>query len=159
MHELSIALNIVEIAEEELARHGGNRIKAVHLRLGVLALAKEALTVISDAAFAAAFAPGSRAEAPIVGVLPNGRQIAGVIDRLAITGDSILAVDFKTDRPAPKDPAAIPAAYVAQLAAYAAALESALPGRTIRCAILWTEAPALIEIPPARLAAARAALS
>jgi ATP-dependent helicase/nuclease subunit A len=123
------------------------------------ALAKEALTVISDAAFAAAFAPGSRAEAPIVGVLANGRQIAGVIDRLAITGDSILAVDFKTDRPAPKDPAAIPAAYVAQLAAYAAALESALPGRTIRCAILWTEAPALIEIPPARLAAARAALS
>ncbi|MES1203801.1 MAG: UvrD-helicase domain-containing protein, partial [Pseudomonadota bacterium] len=123
------------------------------------ALAREALNVISDAAFAAAFAPGSRAEAPIVGVLPNGRQIAGVIDRLAITGDSILAVDFKTDRPAPKDPAAIPAAYVAQLAAYAAALESALPGRTIRCAILWTEAPALIEIPPARLAAARAALS
>ncbi|HWA21091.1 MAG TPA: double-strand break repair helicase AddA [Caulobacterales bacterium] len=123
------------------------------------ALAKEALNVISDAAFAAAFASGSRAETPIVGVLPNGRQIAGVIDRLAITGDSILAVDFKTDRPAPKDPAAIPAAYVAQLAAYAAALESALPGRTIRCAILWTEAPALIEIPPARLAAARAALS
>ncbi|MES1202988.1 MAG: double-strand break repair helicase AddA, partial [Pseudomonadota bacterium] len=100
------------------------------------ALAREALNVISDAAFAAAFAPGSRAEAPIVGVLANGRQIAGVIDRLAITGDSILAVDFKTDRPAPKDPAAIPAAYVAQLAAYAAALESALPGRAIRCAIL-----------------------
>jgi ATP-dependent helicase/nuclease subunit A len=122
------------------------------------ALAKEALAVISDEAFAAAFAPGSRAEAPIVGVLPNGRQIAGVIDRLAITADSILAVDFKTDRPAPKDPAKIPAAYVAQLAAYAAALEGALPGRTVRCAILWTEAPALIEIPSERLAAARAAL-
>ncbi len=72
------------------------------------ALAKEALAVISEPSFAAAFAPGSRAEAPIVGVLPNGRQIAGVIDRLAISADSILAVDFKTDRPAPKDPAKIP---------------------------------------------------
>lgn len=122
------------------------------------ALAREALAVIADPAFAAAFAPGSRAEAPIVGKAPNGRQIAGVIDRLAITPHSILAVDFKTDRPAPKDPAAIPAAYVAQLAAYAAALEDALPGRPIRCAILWTEAPALIEIPPERLAAARAGL-
>jgi ATP-dependent helicase/nuclease subunit A len=122
------------------------------------ALAHEALAVISEPSFAAAFAPGSRAEAPIVGVLPNGRQIAGVIDRLAITPESILAVDFKTDRPAPRDPAKIPAAYVAQLAAYAAALEGALPGRTVRCAILWTEAPALIEIPAERLAAARTAL-
>ena len=44
MHELSIALNIVEIAEEELARHGGERVRAVHLQVGPLAgVAKEAL--------------------------------------------------------------------------------------------------------------------
>jgi len=44
MHELSIAVNIVEIAEEELARHGGERILAVHVQLGRLAgVAKEAL--------------------------------------------------------------------------------------------------------------------
>lgn len=36
MHELSIALNIVEIAEEELARHGGERVRAVHLQIGSL---------------------------------------------------------------------------------------------------------------------------
>jgi hypothetical protein len=44
MHELSIALNIVQIAEQELARSGGERVVAVHLQVGSLAgVAKEAL--------------------------------------------------------------------------------------------------------------------
>ena len=44
MHELSIAISIVEMAEEEAARHGRPRILTVHLRVGSLAgVAKEAL--------------------------------------------------------------------------------------------------------------------
>ncbi len=44
MHELSIAMNIVEIAAEQLSRHGGERVRAVHLQVGPLAgVAKEAL--------------------------------------------------------------------------------------------------------------------
>jgi hydrogenase nickel incorporation protein HypA/HybF len=44
MHELSIAVSIVEIAEQELFRHGGERIRSVYLQLGPLAgVAKEAL--------------------------------------------------------------------------------------------------------------------
>ena len=44
MHELSIAVSIVEIAEEELARHGGERVCAIRLQVGALAgVAKEAL--------------------------------------------------------------------------------------------------------------------
>jgi hydrogenase nickel incorporation protein HypA/HybF len=34
MHELSIAMSIVEMAEEESERHGGVKITAVHLKLG-----------------------------------------------------------------------------------------------------------------------------
>lgn len=37
MHELSIAMSIVELAEEESEQRGGARINAVHLRLGALA--------------------------------------------------------------------------------------------------------------------------
>jgi hydrogenase nickel incorporation protein HypA/HybF len=37
MHELSIAMSLVEIAEEELARHAGRRVGAVHIRVGRLA--------------------------------------------------------------------------------------------------------------------------
>jgi hydrogenase nickel incorporation protein HypA/HybF len=43
MHELSIALSIVEIAEAELARHGGRRVRAVHLNVAPGIVAKEAL--------------------------------------------------------------------------------------------------------------------
>ena len=37
MHELSIALSIVEVAWEECAQRGGARLRAVHLRIGPLA--------------------------------------------------------------------------------------------------------------------------
>lgn len=44
MHELSIALSIVEGAEEELQRQGGGRVCAVHLKLGPLSgVVKDAL--------------------------------------------------------------------------------------------------------------------
>lgn len=44
MHELSIAMSIVELAEEESHRRGGLHITAVNLRLGLLAgVVKEAL--------------------------------------------------------------------------------------------------------------------
>ncbi len=44
MHELSIALSIVEMAEEESDRRGGARVNAVHLKLGALAgVVKDAL--------------------------------------------------------------------------------------------------------------------
>ncbi|MGC2197927.1 MAG: hydrogenase maturation nickel metallochaperone HypA [Terriglobales bacterium] len=35
MHELSIAMSIVEMAEEEAERHGG-KVRSVHLKLGAL---------------------------------------------------------------------------------------------------------------------------
>ena len=36
MHELSIAMSIIELAEEEAERRGGVHISAVHLKVGVL---------------------------------------------------------------------------------------------------------------------------
>src|SRR5262245_54812014 len=44
MHELSIALSILDLAAEEAARHGGGRVAAIHLRLGPLSgVVKDAL--------------------------------------------------------------------------------------------------------------------
>ena len=44
MHELSIAMSIVEMAQEETEQRGDVRIEAVHLKLGALSgVAKEAL--------------------------------------------------------------------------------------------------------------------
>lgn len=44
MHELSIAMNIVDLVQEESKNRGGLQVSAVHLRLGTLAgVVKEAL--------------------------------------------------------------------------------------------------------------------
>ena len=36
MHELSIAISLIELASEELARQGGGRVTELHLKLGPL---------------------------------------------------------------------------------------------------------------------------
>jgi hydrogenase nickel incorporation protein HypA/HybF len=44
MHELSIAMSIVELAQEEAERRGGVQVNAIHLKLGVLSgVVKDAL--------------------------------------------------------------------------------------------------------------------
>ena len=117
------------------------------------ALIDEALAVIDHPDFASVFGPGSRAETPIVGRgagLPTG-GVRGIVDRLVVTRDEVLAVDFKTDRPAPDDVAGVAHGYLAQLAAYRAVLALAFPDRPVRCALIWTEAPRLMPIPAALL--------
>ena len=61
MHELSIALSILDVAEEEAARRGGARVAAIHLKLGPLCgVVKEALRSAYDLAREAS--PLSKAE-------------------------------------------------------------------------------------------------
>jgi hydrogenase nickel incorporation protein HypA/HybF len=51
MHELSIAVSIVEAASEEAQRQGCARVEAVHLKLGALSgVAKDALLFSWDLA-------------------------------------------------------------------------------------------------------------
>jgi len=117
------------------------------------AYAREALNVIEDTRFAAAFGPHSRAEAPVIGTAA-GRAVRGVVDRLAVEADRVLLLDFKTDRPAPQNVEKTPRAYVLQLALYRDVLRRIFEGRRIDCALLWTEAPALMMLPDALLDAA-----
>lgn len=60
MHELSIALSIVEGAEEEISRQGGGRVLSVRLKLGPLSgVVKEALLFSYDLACAGTCLEGS----------------------------------------------------------------------------------------------------
>lgn len=120
------------------------------------AIVAEVGAILGDPAFAVVFAPGSRAEVPIVGRIETTRgeaiEVSGRIDRLAVTADTVWIVDHKTDRAGPR--AAASEAHVAQTALYRALVARLYPGRTIRCALLWTALPRLEEIPEARLEAA-----
>jgi len=61
VHELSIAMSIVEMAEEESQRRGGLQIAAVHLRLGLLAgVVKDALVASYEMACEDTRLQGSR---------------------------------------------------------------------------------------------------
>jgi ATP-dependent helicase/nuclease subunit A len=117
----------------------------------------QVMTVITDSRFAPLFAPGSRAEVPIVGHLSGVSHsavlVSGQIDRLAVTKDEILIADYKTNRPAPRtidELLARHSGYVRQLALYRAVLSQIYPGRPVRAALIWTDLPDLMEI-PARL--------
>jgi ATP-dependent helicase/nuclease subunit A len=110
--------------------------------------------VLDDPRFAPLFQPGSRAEVPIVGRLQGGRlAVSGHVDRLVVTGNSILIADYKTNSPAPRRLEDVPA-YVAQLALYRAVLRELYPDKSVRAALIWTDVPDLVEISAASLDAA-----
>jgi ATP-dependent helicase/nuclease subunit A len=108
--------------------------------------AREALAVLAHPEFAPLFGPDCVAEAPIVGRIGD-HVIAGQVDRLVVTDDAVFVLDYKTQRPVPASPAEAPRAYVAQMAAYRLALSSIYPDRAIRCCLVWTDGPSLMELP------------
>lgn len=122
-------------------------------------VAKQVLAVLDSPRFAALFAPGSRAEVPIVGRLHREGKpplvVSGQIDRLVVTAKDVLIADYKTNRPVPKKP---PEAYVRQLALYRAVLSRLYPGKTVRAALVWTEVPDIMEISGSALDASLANL-
>jgi ATP-dependent helicase/nuclease subunit A len=109
-------------------------------------IVSETLAIVQDTRFAPLFAPGSLSEVPIVARLGEG-DISGQIDRLAVLDDALLVLDYKTNRPPPSVPDDVAPGYIAQLAAYRAALRLIFPERTLRAAIIWTDGPKLMEIP------------
>lgn len=114
------------------------------------ALLGEALAILAVPSLEALFGPGSLAEVPLAAVLgtaANRFGLTGQIDRLAVCDEEVLIADYKTNRPPPETPEATDPLYIRQLAAYRGALASLYPGRRIRCVLVWTDGPKLMEIP------------
>ncbi|MFZ0094506.1 MAG: double-strand break repair helicase AddA [Pseudolabrys sp.] len=135
-----------KVAGEFLSRRG-DRLSADQRAV----LLREVLLLIESRDFAALFAPGSRAEVPIVGKLVvrgEDKSVSGQVDRLAVTKDAVLIADFKTNRPAPRKIDEVPSGYVHQLALYRAVLMKLYPDRPVRAALIWTEVPDLMELSP-----------
>ncbi|HET9149581.1 MAG TPA: double-strand break repair helicase AddA [Alphaproteobacteria bacterium] len=108
--------------------------------------------VISAPDLAALFAPGSLAEVPFAGRLgEGGPEIVGRFDRLAVGDTEVIVADYKTNRPVPKDTVSVPEPYLRQMALYRAALLNAFPGRVVRCVLVYTDGPRVIELPAAAL--------
>lgn len=146
IHTLFEALPELEPAQRETAAH---RYLARQSSLDEPARAEivqAVMTVMTDPAFSDVFAPGGRPEAPVIGPL-NGHIVNGRVDRLVRTETEVLIIDYKTDRPAPTRIEDVGVGYKAQMAAYHAVLSTIWPDLRVRCLLVWTDGPRLMEIP------------
>ncbi|MGC2716735.1 MAG: double-strand break repair helicase AddA, partial [Pseudolabrys sp.] len=133
-----------KVADDYLVRAGGKLPAEERARLG-----DQVMRVLDNAGFHELFDSGSRAEVPIVGMLDLGGDmvpIVGQVDRLSVTQGAVLIGDFKTNRPPPGRIEEVPPSYVRQLALYRAVLTKLYPDRPVRAALIWTEAPDLMEL-------------
>lgn len=113
-------------------------------------IAAEVLAVLAHPALAAAFGPDSRAEVPLTGVIA-GAVISGLVDRMAVSVDEVLLVDFKTNRRPPVQVKDTPVMYLRQMASYRSILRAIFPHRAVRCALVWTQEPRVEILPDGML--------
>ncbi len=111
------------------------------------AIRQEALDVLAAPTLAPVFAADALAEVPVTADLPGLGRIHGIIDRLIVTPDRIIAVDFKSNRTLPATPEQVPEGLLRQMGAYAAALTQIYPGRTIETALIWTAGAHYMALP------------
>jgi len=108
-------------------------------------ITEQVCQILSHKEFEQLFGPGSLGEAPLAATLPDGRVIAGTVDRLLVEENRVSVIDYKTGK-VPASPEGIPAAHRAQMKAYGEALAVIFPGREVRTALLYTAGPALFEL-------------
>ncbi|NIZ60653.1 double-strand break repair helicase AddA [Sedimentitalea sp. CY04] len=109
-------------------------------------LMAEATAVIENPAMTTIFASDTLAEVAVTAEL-NGERLHGVIDRLIVTPDTVIAVDFKSNATVPELPAQCPEGVLRQMGAYAHALAQIYPDRQVETAIIWTRTATLMPLP------------
>nr|WP_307233078.1 double-strand break repair helicase AddA [Pararhizobium capsulatum] len=117
-------------------------------------LTQSVLRVIDDAGLELLFSQGSRAEVSIMGTLTLGKRehaVSGRIDRLAVSDDTVVIADFKTNREIPNSAEDVPFVYRAQLAIYRAILQPLYPNHRFECVLIFTEGPVCITLSEAML--------
>lgn len=114
-------------------------------------MAGAVMAVLTDPRFAEAFGPDSRPEVALAGSIGRSARgdeimLSGRIDRLVVTDDRVLIIDYKSNRPAPDRAEDAAIAYQRQLAGYVALLRQIYPQKTIEAALLWTDGPKLTPL-------------
>ena len=106
--------------------------------------------ILAHAEMQELFGPQSRAEAPVAGVVVgrsgNPVVIAGQVDRLLVTEERVVVVDYKTNREPPDDSSAVSLTYLRQMASYRAVLQEIFPDRSVQCLLIWTVGPRLMQL-------------
>ena len=111
------------------------------------ALVGEAMALLDAPALAPVWDEAALAEVEITGEVAGLGRIHGTIDRLIVTPEKVIAVDFKTNREVPEHPQQTPLGIQRQMAAYVEALQAIYPDREVEAVVLWTRTATLMTLP------------
>jgi ATP-dependent helicase/nuclease subunit A len=108
----------------------------------------EAVAVIDDPELGNLFSDDTLAEVAVSAAIPemDGQVMDGIIDRLVVTPERVLIVDFKTNFVVPKTPEQTPDGILRQLGAYLSAVKQIYPDHRVEVAVLWTAKRELMTI-------------
>ena len=102
---------------------------------------KDVRGLLSNPDLAMIFDDDARVEVPISGRVGD-HIVSGVIDRLLVTDDQVMIIDFKTGQP-PQDQEGISTDYINQMAIYRHVLGGIYPSRVIKAGLVYTENAAI----------------
>ena len=77
----------------------------------------------------------------------DGLPMQGIIDRLVIRDNQVLAIDYKSNAVVPETPEHVPEGLLRQMGAYRAMLAQLYPDHQIDVALLWTRSATLMTLP------------
>ncbi|TCS02478.1 double-strand break repair helicase AddA [Rhizobium sp. BK418] len=126
------------------------------------ALIDSVVKLLRDERLQTVFSIHAQAEISIMGTLTlEGRKyaVSGRIDRLAVLTDSVVIMDYKTNRVPPVSEEKIPFAHKAQLAIYREILKPLYPAKRIDCMLVYTENATIHTLSEQALASALAGLN
>ena len=115
-------------------------------------LVKEALNVLATSDLDWVFTD-ALLEVPISAPFGNNR-LYGIIDRLIVTDNDVIAIDFKSNRSVPPSPNFTPIGLIRQMGAYRNSLRQIYPNHRIRTVLLWTKNCTITELADAEIDAA-----
>lgn len=113
----------------------------------------EATAVLKNPDLSHIFHPDTLAEVPVTADL-HGSRLHGIIDRLIVTPEKVVAVDFKSNATVPETAEQCPEGLLRQMGAYAHALRQIYPDRAVETALLWTRIAILMPLSHDRVTAA-----
>lgn len=163
IHRMLQALPDIPVEERaEAAKRYAERAARFWPTVERRALVDSVVKLLEDQRLRAVFNVHAQAEISIMGTLTlEGREyaVSGRIDRLAVLPESVVILDYKTNRVPPVSDEAIPFAHKAQLAIYREILKPLYPAKRIDCMLVYTENATIHMLSEQALASALAGLN
>ncbi|WP_027488233.1 double-strand break repair helicase AddA [Allorhizobium undicola] len=113
------------------------------------ALVASVMTILALPDLSPVFSHEAQAELTVMGTIRLGREVRAVsarVDRMTVTADRVIIVDYKTNRKPPRRAQDAPFSHVAQLAIYRELLRPLYRGKPVECLLVYTEGPVLIRL-------------